>query len=102
MPRPPASSSRSRPGRRRYPTSRCRPEHEHDHERRKRDYLRDDVLQNTGSAITWWLARKDNDVEDTVRLIGALAQLSAAHLPGRAHPRKYWTLPGSSGDPATL
>ncbi|MGH3870440.1 MAG: hypothetical protein ACRDSR_02830 [Pseudonocardiaceae bacterium] len=53
-------------------------EHEHDHERRKRDYLRDDVLQSTGSAITWWLARKDNDVEDTVRLIGALAQLSAA------------------------
>jgi hypothetical protein len=53
-------------------------EHEHDHERRKRAYLGDDVLKSTGSAVIWWLARKNNDVEDTVRLIGALAQLSAA------------------------
>jgi hypothetical protein len=53
-------------------------EHEHDHERRKRAYLGDDVLKSTGSAVIWWLARKDNDVEDTVRLIGTLAQLSAA------------------------
>ncbi len=53
-------------------------EHERNLERRKRTYLGDEVLRNTGSAVTWWLARKDNDVEDTVRLIGALAQLSAA------------------------
>lgn len=53
-------------------------EHEHDHELRRRAYLANDALKSTGSAITWWLAQKDNDVEDTVRLIGALAQLSAA------------------------
>lgn len=53
-------------------------ERELDHERRKRDYLRDDVLKSMGSAVTWWLARKDNDVEDTVRLIDPLAQLCAA------------------------
>lgn len=53
-------------------------EHERNHERRKRVYLGEDVLRSTGSAVVWWLAQKDNDVEDTVRLIGALAQLSAA------------------------
>ena len=53
-------------------------EYERNHERRKRAYLGDDVLKSTGSAVTWWLAQRDNDVEDTVRLIGALAQLSAA------------------------
>jgi hypothetical protein len=52
-------------------------EEERNHERRKRAYLRDDVLKSTSSAVIWWLARKNNDVEDTVRLIGALAQLSA-------------------------
>jgi hypothetical protein len=53
-------------------------EHERNHERRKREYLRDEVMTSTGSAVIWWLARRNNDVEDTVRLIGALAQLCAA------------------------
>lgn len=53
-------------------------ERELNHERRKRDYLRDEVFTSTGSAVTWRLAQKDNDVEDTVRLIGELAQLSVA------------------------
>jgi hypothetical protein len=53
-------------------------EHERNYESRKRAYLRGEVLKSTGSAVTWWLAQKNNDVEDTVRLIGALAQLSAA------------------------
>ncbi len=53
-------------------------ERERDHERRKRAYLGDDVLQSTGSAVVWWLAQHDNDVEGAVRLIGALAELSAA------------------------
>ncbi|MGH3912638.1 MAG: hypothetical protein ACRDTC_04410 [Pseudonocardiaceae bacterium] len=53
-------------------------EHERDHERSKRQYLGDDVLKSTGSAVVWWLTRKDNDIEEAVRLIGALAQLSAA------------------------
>lgn len=52
-------------------------EHERNHECRKQAYLRE-VMTSTGSAVIWWLARKDNDIENTVRLIGALAQLSAA------------------------
>lgn len=52
-------------------------EHERIHERRKRAYLSEDVLKTTGSAVVWWLAQKDNDVERTVPLLGALAQLSA-------------------------
>lgn len=50
---------------------------ERDLECRKRAYLSDDVLKSTSSAVTWWLAHKDHDVEDTVRLLGPLAQLSA-------------------------
>jgi hypothetical protein len=53
-------------------------EYERNYESRKRDYLRDEVLNSTGSAVTWWLVQKGNDVEDTVRLLGSLAQLSAA------------------------
>lgn len=53
-------------------------EHERDHECRKRAYLGDDVMKSTGSAVIWWLVQKNNDVEDTVRLIGSLAQLWAA------------------------
>lgn len=53
-------------------------EHERDHERSKREYLGNDVLKSTGSAVVWWLVQKDNDIEGAVRLIGALAQLSAA------------------------
>ncbi len=53
-------------------------ERELNYERCKRAYLADDVLRSTGSAVVWWLVQKDNDVEGTVPLIGALAQLSAA------------------------
>jgi hypothetical protein len=53
-------------------------EYERNYESRKRAYLRDEVMKSTGSAVIWWLVQKDNDVEDTVRLLGSLAQLSAA------------------------
>jgi hypothetical protein len=53
-------------------------EHERAHERNKRAYLGNDVLKSTGSAVVWWLARRDQDVLGTVALIGALAQLSSA------------------------
>lgn len=51
---------------------------ERDHERSKREYLGDEVLRDTGSAVVWWLARNENDVERAAELIGTLAQLSAA------------------------
>lgn len=47
-------------------------------ERTMRAYLRDEVLESPGSAIVWWLARHPDQVEDSARLIGPLAQLSAA------------------------
>lgn len=49
---------------------------ERNHEIHKRDYL-SEVLKNMGSTVTWWLARKDDDVEDTVRLLDPLALLCA-------------------------
>ncbi|MBV9141608.1 MAG: hypothetical protein JO115_11945 [Pseudonocardiales bacterium] len=50
---------------------------ERNHEILKRTYL-GEALTSMGSTVTWWLARKDNDVENTVRLLDALAQLCAA------------------------
>ena len=84
-------------------------EHEHSHERLKRDYLSNDVLKTTGSTVVWRLAQKDNDVEDTVRLISTLAQLSAAandkevdelyrHLVPTPPPRSQLPFPSLNGD----
>ncbi|RLU84933.1 hypothetical protein CTZ27_26645 [Streptomyces griseocarneus] len=53
-------------------------EHERNWERNKRAYLRNDVLQDTGSAVVWWMAKNDDQVERTVDLIGPLAQLASA------------------------
>ncbi|MGH3832128.1 MAG: hypothetical protein ACRDRS_17060, partial [Pseudonocardiaceae bacterium] len=48
-----------------------------EHERRKRAYLRDDVLKSTGSAVTWLLVQQKDNVEENARLIGKLAELCA-------------------------
>lgn len=60
-------------------------EHERKYEQSKREYLSDDVLKDAGSAVVWWLARNDDQVERTVRDIGLLAQLTSAanntHIP---------------------
>lgn len=53
-------------------------EHERGLERGMRSYLRDEALASPGSAVLWWLARHPDEVENTARLIGPLAQLSAA------------------------
>lgn len=53
-------------------------EHERKYELSKRDYLGGDVLKNPGSAVVWWLAKNDDQVEKTVNDIGLLAQLSSA------------------------
>ncbi|MGW5673991.1 hypothetical protein ACWEV4_02690 [Streptomyces sp. NPDC003860] len=47
-------------------------------ERDQREYLGDDVLRTPGSAVVWWLARHDDEVERAVEMIGPLACLSAA------------------------
>lgn len=53
-------------------------EHERKYERNKRAYLGGDVLKDTGSAVVWWMANHDDQIEKTVDLIGPLAQLSSA------------------------
>ncbi|MFF5469312.1 hypothetical protein [Streptomyces achromogenes] len=53
-------------------------EYERHHERNKRRYLGDDVLKSAGSAVVWWLARHEDDIEKAVDMIGPLAQIAAA------------------------
>ncbi|MER7695031.1 hypothetical protein [Streptomyces sp. NPDC096095] len=51
---------------------------EREHERNKRRYLGNDVLKSAGSAVVWWLARHENEIEKAVHMIGPLAQIAAA------------------------
>ncbi|WP_030208331.1 hypothetical protein [Streptomyces sp. NRRL S-87] len=53
-------------------------EYERHHERNKRRYLGEDVLKSAGSAVVWWLARHENEIEKAVDMIGPLAQIAAA------------------------
>lgn len=53
-------------------------EYERQHERNKRRYLGDDVLKSAGSAVVWWLARHEDEIEKAVGMIGPLAQIAAA------------------------
>lgn len=53
-------------------------EYERQHERNKRRYLGEDVLKSTGSAVVWWLARHEDEIEKAVGMIGPLAQITAA------------------------
>lgn len=53
-------------------------EHERRYECDRRDYLSQDVLKDTGSAVVWWLTKNDDQVKKTVDDIGLLAQLSSA------------------------
>ncbi|MEU3795983.1 hypothetical protein AB0F07_40470 [Streptomyces fructofermentans] len=53
-------------------------EHQRKYEQSKREYLGDDVLKDTGSAVVWWLAKNDNHIEKTVADLGLLAQLTSA------------------------
>ncbi|GGV66065.1 hypothetical protein GCM10010294_19140 [Streptomyces griseoloalbus] len=53
-------------------------EYERQHERNKRRYLGDDVLKSVGTAVVWWLARHENEIEKAVDMIGPLARIAAA------------------------
>ncbi|MGW4547771.1 hypothetical protein ACWEN4_15510 [Streptomyces violaceorubidus] len=53
-------------------------EYERQRERNMRHYLGDDVLKSTGSAMVWWLARHEDEIEKAVAMIGPLAQVAAA------------------------
>ncbi|MCI2420263.1 hypothetical protein MOQ72_22730 [Saccharopolyspora sp. K220] len=72
-----------------------------DHEREKRAYLADDVLKNPGSALVWWLARGDGDVDEAVRQIGNLRRLTAAahdtRIPDPDFNAPHWIGPVPNG-----
>ncbi|MEV6011255.1 hypothetical protein AB0M29_31100 [Streptomyces sp. NPDC051976] len=53
-------------------------EHQRKYEQSKRQYLGEDVLKDTGSAVVWWLAKHDEHVEKAVTDLGLLAQLTSA------------------------
>ncbi|APE20464.1 MULTISPECIES: hypothetical protein [Streptomyces] len=65
-------------------------EHERKYEQSKRSYLGKDVLSSTGSAVVWWLAKNNDQVDRAVADIGLLAQLTAVAndepVPERLHP----------------
>lgn len=44
----------------------------------KRHYLRTDVLKDAGSAIVWWLAKHEDNLEQVAANIGVLTQLAHA------------------------
>ncbi|MEV0407282.1 hypothetical protein [Actinoallomurus sp. NPDC050550] len=69
-------------------------EHERKYELNKREYLGEDVLKNPGSAVVWWLARNDDQVEKTVNDIGLLAQLSSAANNGDVPEAFHSFIPG--------
>lgn len=52
-------------------------EHDRKYEQSKREYLGEDVLKDTGSAVVWWLVKNNDHVEKTVNDIGLLATLSS-------------------------
>ncbi|GAA0499616.1 hypothetical protein [Streptomyces olivaceiscleroticus] len=53
-------------------------EHQRKYEQSKREYLGEDVLKDTGSAVVWWLAKNDDHVEKTVADLDLLARLTSA------------------------
>ncbi|WP_275466150.1 hypothetical protein [Streptomyces noursei] len=53
-------------------------EHQRKYEQSKREYLGEDVLKDTGSAVVWWLAKNEDQVEKTVADLGLIAQLASA------------------------
>jgi hypothetical protein len=64
-------------------------------ERRIREYLHNEALQSTGSALVWWLSRHLENVEEAVELIDTLRRLSVVAQdgedPGRADYRVFPT-----------
>jgi hypothetical protein len=53
-------------------------EHKRNYECDRREYLTEDVLKSTSSALVWWLSRNESNVTGAVELIGTMARLSAA------------------------
>ncbi|MFC1431024.1 hypothetical protein ACEZDB_10210 [Streptacidiphilus sp. N1-3] len=53
-------------------------EHQRQYERNRRAYIGDEVLRTPGSAVVWWLALHDEEIERATQMISPLVLLSAA------------------------
>ncbi|MFD8821656.1 hypothetical protein ACFV1C_04710 [Streptomyces sp. NPDC059605] len=69
------------------------------HERNLRAYLGEEVLQSPGSAVVWWMARHDDEIERAVEMIAPLTVLSAA-ANDQEIPDKFFDLFVSRDDSA--
>ncbi|MFB7596686.1 hypothetical protein [Streptomyces sp. NPDC056160] len=74
-------------------------EHQRTYEQSRRQYLGEDVLKDTGSAVVWWLAKNDEHVERTVADLSLLAQLTSAANDTDIPERLQTLLPGQLGEP---
>lgn len=70
------------------------------HERSVRTYLGDEVLQSPGSAVVWWMARHEDEIERAVEMISPLTVLSAA-ANNREIPQEFLGLFKDSEDRST-
>ncbi|MBT2385945.1 hypothetical protein J7E86_20655 [Streptomyces sp. ISL-11] len=75
-------------------------EHQRKYEQNKRQYLGNDVLKDTGSAVVWWLAKNDEHVEKTVADLALLAQLTSAANDTDIPERLQNILSQQPGEPA--
>ncbi|WP_206323904.1 hypothetical protein [Streptomyces sp. HNM0574] len=73
-------------------------EHQRKYEQSRREYLGDDVLKDTGSAVVWWLAKNDDHIEKTVGDLGLLAQLTSAANDTEVPRRLRDLLPEQAGE----
>ncbi|BDM71686.1 hypothetical protein HEK616_51730 [Streptomyces nigrescens] len=76
-------------------------EHQRKYEQSKRQYLGEDVLKDTGSAVVWWLAKNDEHVEKTVADLALLAQLTSAANDTDIPERLHTLVSSQLGEPAT-
>ncbi|MEU7489080.1 hypothetical protein [Streptomyces sp. NPDC042319] len=75
-------------------------EHQRKYEQSKREYLGQDVLKDTGSAVVWWLAKNDDHVGKTVGDLDLLARLTSAANDTDIPERLRDMLAQQSGEPA--
>lgn len=75
-------------------------EHQRKYEQSKREYLGEDVLKDTGSAVVWWLAKNDDQVDKAVNDLGLLAQLTSAANDSDVPERLQHLVPQSKAENA--
>ncbi|MER6323672.1 hypothetical protein ACWDF1_33060 [Streptomyces coelicoflavus] len=75
--------------------------HQRKYEQSRRQYLGEDVLKSTGSAVVWWLTKNDEHVEHTVNDLALLAQLTSAANDTDIPERLRDLISQQAGEPTT-